>query len=92
MKKGMKTSMATIMECVGPLCMLVLRRKLKMMSMSGIMERTKTNGMLKRTLNSFPVPLASKYASAICPTANEAFSLLENETSRWLIIKSIGSE
>jgi hypothetical protein len=45
------------------------------MSMSGIMERTRTNGMLKFILSSFPDPLASRYASAMCPTANKVFSV-----------------
>ena len=61
------------------------------MSMSGIMDRTRIKGMLKFTLRSFPDVLARRYASAMCPTANEVFVLLETGTSRWLIIKSIGS-
>jgi len=60
-----------------------------MMSMSGIIERVKINGMLKSTLSSLAEALPSRYASATCPTANEAFFLLGNETSRWLIIKRI---
>jgi hypothetical protein len=91
MKKGMKTSMAAIMECVGPRCNGELMKNSKRMSMSGSIERTKINGILKFTLRSFPDALASRYASAMCPTANEAFILLESETSRWLAIKRIGS-
>lgn len=84
---GMKISKADIMECVGPRCMLDLRRNWKIMSMSGIVDRTRTNGILKFTLRSFPDALASKYAIPMCPTANEAFFLLGNETFGWLIIK-----
>jgi hypothetical protein len=61
------------------------------MSMSGIMDRTRIKGMLKFTLSSFPDVLPKRYARAMCPTANEVFVLLENGTSHWLIIKSIGS-
>ena len=53
MKKGMKTSIAVITEWVGPRCTLVWRMKLKMMSMSGITERTRINGTFMLTLRSF---------------------------------------
>jgi hypothetical protein len=52
------------------------------MSMSGIMDRTRIKGTLKFTLSSFPDILPKRYARAMCPTANEAFVLLENGTSR----------
>ena len=87
----MKTSIAVTIECVGPLCISILRRKSKRMSISGITERTKTKGKLKFTLRSLADALPNRYPSAMCPTANEAVFLLENEKSRRLIIKSIGS-
>ena len=83
----MKTSVAITIECVGPRCISDWRRNWKMMSMSGIIERTKINGMLKFTLKSFPDAFANRYAIAMCPTAYEAFFLLGSETSRWRIIK-----
>ena len=86
----MKTSIAAIIECVGPRCISAIRGS-KRMSMSGIIERTKIKGMLRFTLRSFADALPNRYASAMCPTANEVLFLLENEHSRWLIIKSIGS-
>src|SRR3989304_4361893 len=88
----MKTSVAITIECVGPRCISELKRNSNMMSTSGIIERTKINGMLRFTLKSFADALPNRYASAMCPTANEAFFLLENETSGWLIIKDIGLE
>jgi len=86
----MKIIIAVIIECVGPRCISDLSRKPKIMSMSGITERVRINGTLKFTLNSLADALASRYASDMCPTANEAFFLLENETAVQLIIKSIG--
>ena len=79
MKKGMKTSMAVIIECVGPLCISTLKKKLNMISMSGSTERTKIKGMLKFTLRSFPDALPNKYPSAMCPTANEVSSSLKSK-------------
>jgi hypothetical protein len=51
------------------------------MSTSGIIERTKTNGMLKFTSKSLDEDLLSRYANAMCPTANEAFSSLKAKHS-----------
>jgi hypothetical protein len=48
--------------------------------MSGITERTKIKGMLRLTLRSFADALPNKYASAMCPTANESFFLLRRQT------------
>jgi hypothetical protein len=56
-----------------------LKRKSKRMSMSGIIERTRIKGILKFTLRSFPDALPNKYASAICPTANEFFPSLKSK-------------
>ena len=79
MSKGMKINIAITIECVGPRCISDLIRKPKMMSMSGITERVKITGMLKFTLNSLADALASKYASDMCPTANEVFSSLKTK-------------
>ena len=79
MKKGMKTSIAVITEWVGPRCISMLKMKLKIMSMSGITERTKINGTLIFTLRSFADALLSRYANAMCPTANEAAPSLKTK-------------
>ena len=73
----MKTSIADITECVGPRCISMLKMKLKIMSMSGSTERTRINGTLKFTLRSLADALLSRYASAMCPIANEACSSLK---------------
>lgn len=78
----MKTNAAVIMECVGPRCTSDLSKNSNIMSMSGIIERNKTKGILKLTLRNFPDALLRRYASAKCPTANESFFLLGNEKSR----------
>ena len=83
----MKTTIAAIIECVGPRCISAMRGS-KRMSMSGIIERTKISGMLRFTLRSFADALASRYASAMCPTANEVFSSLEGKHG-WVVNKSI---
>jgi hypothetical protein len=41
------------------------------MSISGSIERTSNKGMLGLRLNGFAEALPKRYASAICPTANE---------------------
>jgi hypothetical protein len=46
------------------------------MSASGIIERTINNGILILTRSSFEEPLPKRYASDMCPTANEAVFLL----------------
>jgi len=51
------------------------------MSASGIIERTKINGMLRFTFKSFAEDLPRRYASAMCPTANEADSSLKTKHS-----------
>jgi hypothetical protein len=56
-----------------------LKRKLKRMSMSGIIERTKIKGMLMLVLSSLADALPKRYASAMCPTANEVFSSLKTK-------------
>lgn len=83
----MKTSIAVITECVGPRCISVLRRKSKRRSMSGITERTKISGTLKFTLRSLADALLNKYASAMCPTANEVCSSLEGKHLAGLLIR-----
>jgi hypothetical protein len=64
MKKGIKTKIVIIIECVGPRCTGNPKRNSVIMSMSGIIERTRTNGMLKLTLKSLPEPLANRYEIA----------------------------
>ena len=49
-------------------------------SMSGIIESTRIKGTFMFTLRSFADALLSRYASAMCPTANEWGFLLGNET------------
>ena len=60
MKKGMKTTMAVISECVGPRCIWMLKRKLRIMSISGMIESTRITGMLIFTLRSFADALLSR--------------------------------
>ena len=62
------------------------------MSMSGIIERTKISGMLRFTFRIFADVFPRRYASAMCPTANEAFFLLKSQTFNRLTIKFIGLE
>ena len=45
--------------------------------MSGRTERIMTKGILRFVFSNFAAGLAMMYASAMCPTANEAFSSLE---------------
>ena len=67
MMSGMKINNASIAECVGPLWN---SSTPKSMSMSGIMERTKIAGIFELTFNRVAEALPSRYASAMCPTAN----------------------
>ena len=64
MKNGMKTSIATIIECVGPRCISDLSRKPRRMSMSGIIDRTKIKGMLIFTLSNRADAFPNRYPSA----------------------------
>ena len=79
MNTGMKMSIADITEWVGPRCISMLRRKLKIMSMSGSTERTKIKGTFIFTLRSLADALLSRYASAMCPIANETGSSLKTK-------------
>jgi hypothetical protein len=60
------------------------------MSTSGISERTKISGMLRFTFRNFADGFPRRYASAMCPTANEAFFLLKSQTFNQRAIKLIG--
>jgi hypothetical protein len=60
------------------------------MSISGIIERPKISGMLRFTFRIFAVGFPRRYASAMCPTANEAFFLLKSQTFSQRVIKVIG--
>ena len=77
MKKGAKTSMADIIECVGPRCISVLRKKSKRMSISGSTDRTKIKGKLNFALRMPADALPSRYAIPMCPMANKSGSSLE---------------
>lgn len=76
MKTGMKIIIANNKEWVGPLCISDGVNHWKIMSMSGIMERTRSSGMLGFERNGFDEALPKRYAIAMCPTANEAMILL----------------
>jgi hypothetical protein len=73
---GMKTKEATTIECVGPLCIWYPVKRSKTMSISGKIERTNNNAMLGFTRRALPDPLPKRYASDICPTANNEVFLL----------------
>jgi hypothetical protein len=75
----MKTSNAVITECVGPRWISMLKMKLNIMSMSGSTERTKIKGTWMFTRKKFPDALLSRYASDMCPIANESCSSLKTK-------------
>jgi hypothetical protein len=85
----MKTMSAAIIEWVGPLCSSLTPKR---MSASGISERTKISGMLGFTFRVLADGFPRRYASAMCPTANEAFFLLKSQTFDRRVIKAIGLE
>ena len=66
---GMKTTVCTISEWVGPRCSSPSKK-----SMSGIMETKKSKGMLILALKSLEVAFPVRYPRAMCPTANMVFS------------------
>jgi len=66
---GMKTTVCTISEWVGPRCSSPRKR-----SMSGMMEAKKSKGMLIFTFKSLEVAFPVRYPRAMCPTANMMFS------------------
>lgn len=88
MKAGMKTSRAVIIEWVGPRCIPSVPKN---MSTSGIIERTRIRGMLRFCLRALAVGFPIRYASAMCPTANEVVFLLRSQTFLRGAIKLIGS-
>lgn len=63
---------------------------MKRRSMSGITERTRIKGMLMLILRGFAEAFPKRYASAMCPTANEVFCPLRSQTFCWRVIKVNG--
>ena len=76
---GMKTNTARTNECVGPRWKASPAR----MSMSGIMDKTRTNGILMFAFRVWAEPFARRYASAICPTPNINASPGKLEVEVW---------
>jgi hypothetical protein len=60
MKNGIKAIIATTTECDGPLCSWAPVNQSKIMSASGIIERTINNGILILTRNFFEEPLPKR--------------------------------
>jgi len=68
-KIGMKMTVCTMIEWVGPRCSSPRKK-----STSGIIEAKKSKGMLIFTFKSLEVAFPARYPKATCPTANMMFS------------------